>query len=215
MNDFVLLTLPHKVKIGSRRDPAWHVLGRLPFRPYSCPGNCWKQDRYVVNPALLGFNSELFIGTCLGEVANPGTKCLSLWHLKAIQGIDWDERPVTRVQSSGCFPENLSGFLKLHHNLNFLKIFETQRKASAWKIFSLCLVHWGRSIGMRGGDSTPLCLCKTHPAGTGSGGRAASVRDLQRMSPSALSVTWCHKEQNIQFSSQTLLRVCTIVQYYK
>lgn len=97
-----------------------------------------------------------------------------------------------------------------HHSMNLLKISETREKASAYKMVPLCHVHgaWGRSEAKRSFSSR--LLTRVDPRGSDSGGcvvrsfsAACSVQNLQRMSPSALSVTWCHTDQNIGFSSQT------------
>lgn len=71
------------------------------------------------------------------------------------------------------FSRELVWLSKVTSQSEFSENLWDSREASAWKIFSLCLVHWGRSRGMREReDSALLCLCKIHPAGTGSGGRA-------------------------------------------
>lgn len=63
------------------------------------------------------------------------------------------------------FQLNFFGFLMLHHSMAFLKIFETEEKASVHKIFPLRCVHsaWGKGMRRGGASALPAAYAASTP----------------------------------------------------
>ena len=132
----------------------------------------------MANPSLI----DVHLGDSLcwhvpRRSCKPGMTCLFFKHLKAVQERDCGERQdicespeFCKCVRVSCFSE-LAWLSKVTSQHEFLRIFATQGRASAYKIFPLCLVHgaWEKGGGREALRLLTLLLHNS-PRGADSGG---------------------------------------------